>query len=191
MKYNNTFWKFIWGLLATVAIFLAIFLSSGCGFEFSKSKKQTYVDSTNVSKKISQTADSSAGGAVKTDKTKITQNEEWWRIIQEWNARDTGSKTVINNNTYPQQPTRLIFEGGTSSRQEQRNITDSSFYMNIIKMLAIQFDSSNKRFEAIEKNKHSETKGVGITLLLVAVGVALIVIIVSKGYIGKYSIIKK
>lgn len=181
MQKDNTIKSLLLILLAVVCILFTLLLCSGC--EVFKFRKENKTDSTAVKKKIAVATDSSNGGSVKKEETKSKEENEWWRLIQHY-GRDT-----VTNNFYPQ-PATIIYEGGRGNKEESTSTVDSSYYQNMMRMVAMSFDSLNRKVDSIENKKHSETKGVGlITLLLVAGGA--VVLLKLMGWVGSnYSFVK-
>ena len=166
-------------------IWLIFFPITGC--EVFKFLRQNSSDSTAVKKTAVTNSDSTAGGSVKKETSNSKEESEWWRIIQQYQPK--GGDTTINN-FYPQ-PATIIYEGGKGSREEIKNTTDSSWYSNIMKMMADTFDSTNRRLDTIERSKHSETKGLGL-VTIVLIGVGLLIANKLLGFFGNnYRIAKK
>ena len=174
-----------WFVVLAILMALVIALFTG-GCEVFKFRKEDNKDTTSVNKGIIASSDTSSKGSVKTEEGKVKETADWWRVIQQF-PRDTN---ITNNNYYPQ-PATVIYEGGNATKESEYKNTDSSWQVDMRNFMLQWSDSMNAKIERIEKTKHSETKGIGTTIIMLVI-VGLFVL--SKGYNlwkSNYQIIKK
>ncbi len=174
-------------LLLCVLMGLLVCTFSSC--EILKHKKSETLDSTRIIKTVVAIKDTTSAGVVSKEKTTEKEANEWWRVIQQFQPHG-GDTTIVYNNHYPQ-PATVIYEGGKGSREATAERTDSAWINSVMTMVATSLDSMNKKLTTIEKDKKSETKGVGLlTVLLLGVGFVLLNYLL--GFVGSnYSIVKK
>lgn len=181
----------LWALLLIVFLLLMVVaFSSGC--EVLKHKRTTHQDSMVVAKKELATEVVNSGGAVRRDSTEAKERYEWLRIIQQFAQRPVATGDSVTNNyynTYPQ-PATIIYETGKGERSEKSGSYDSTFYNNIMRMVAMSFDSLSRKMDQAEKDKQEGTKGLGIvTVVLIAAGV--VVLLKGAGWgLSKFKIVR-
>lgn len=170
-----------------VALFVLIILvlTSSCNIEryFSRNR----ADSTAVTKVKTGFKDSVNSGSVSTNNSKSKEDYEWWRMIVE--NMPKGDTTVTVNNIYPA-PARVIYEGGTGTRQEEKQSKDSAWMYQLVSFLKEAMDSANKRLDTIEKQSKTETKGLGLWGLMLVAGAA-VVFYKALNYAGNHITFKK
>ena len=175
-------------LTQTLLIILILsYCFSGC--EVIKTFKGNKSDTASVKRSALSLDNTGEGAAVRTEDNKSHEENEWFRVTMKWLAEKKDGDTTINN--FITQPATVIYEGGKSSRAEETKLVDSTWYHNIMKMVAMAVDSTSRKSNNYEKTKHSATKGSGwITLLLIGIG--LIALNKGLGFIGNnYTITKK
>lgn len=166
-------------VLALVMLLVILFFSSGC--EVLKNKSSRSSDSTSVKKLTVNDSNVNAGGNVSKNETKAKEANEWERTIYQY-GRDTNVTNVY--------PSTIIYERGSGTKEQQNNSTDSSFYFNLEKRLMNAIDSTNSNKQETEKDKSSNTKGVGL-ITIILIGLGLIVLNKGVGFIGsKYRLVK-
>ena len=182
----------LWALLLIVFLLvMVVAFSSGC--EVLKHKRTTHQDSTVVAKKELATEVVNTGGSVRRDSSEANERYEWLRVIQQFAQRPVATGDSVTNNyynTYPQ-PATIIYETGKGERNEKSGSYDSTFYNNIMRMVAMSLDSLSRKMDQVEKNKKSETKGVGlVTVALIVAGVVLLLKGAGWG-LSNFTIVKK
>lgn len=186
---ETTMFKWVFWLLAIVIIALAVSMALGCDSfkHFTGSKS----DTTHVDKKNLAVVDTSAGGSVKKEDTKTHEENEWFKLtLQYLQSHPNGDTTITNNNYYPQ-PATVIYEGGKGSKDEHKSTIDSTFYFNIMRMIAASTDSMSRKIDNYEKTKKVEAVGFKwIPMILVLVGL-FVLYEVYKGFKSKYQLVKK
>jgi len=164
-----------------VIIFIIICVVALSGCEVIKGKRSISSDSTAVKKEILQITDTSKGGSVKTNTTK--EEFDWYKMTQLF---DQKKQTPGDTKVYP---TTVIYEGGKGTKES--STVDSSWFLNALNLMQANLDSTNKKLQESEKNKKSETKGVGlIFIILICVGCIVLYAILS-GYLKRFKIVKK
>lgn len=143
-------------ILGLVAIIL---LMISC--QVLKSKKSISSDSTSVKKEVLAITDTSKGGSVKTNTTK--EEFDWYKMTQlfDQNKAKPGDTKVY--------PSTVIYEGGKGSKES--TTIDSSWFKNALAIMQAKVDSTNKKYEEDQKNKSSESKGLGLWLIAICFGV--------------------
>ncbi|MGQ0738641.1 MAG: hypothetical protein ACT4OJ_06235 [Bacteroidota bacterium] len=186
-KPDNGRWRTLWIMLALLIVILIAVFSSGCNFDLFKSKTERKGDSTAVSIQKEARKDSSSGMTVSKEESRKKEENEWWRIIQQFEPK-RGDTTI--NNFYPQ-PATIIYEGGKGTKEENTSRFDSSAFLQLNQWWKDKFDSLEYKFQEATKNKESHSSGLGFTaLLLVALGVIIIPKLLS--WIGSnYHLTKK
>lgn len=168
-----------------IAVIVLVF-STGCNIERYFSRQRS--DSTAVSKVKTGFKDSVNSGSVSTNNSKSKEDYEWWRMIVE--NMPKGDTTVTVNNIYPA-PARVIYEGGSGTRQEEKQSKDSTWMHQVFSLIKESLDSTNRRIDNVEKQSKTETKGLGLFTLILLMGGA-VVLFKLMGFIGNnYSITKK
>jgi hypothetical protein len=166
-------------LMRLIFILLLLFLTamiivgvSSC--KILKTKSELKADSTALHQKTKTDSAAINTGAVKKEETKSKEENEWWRIIQQFaNKKDTN---ITNTNLYP---STIIYEGGKGKKEESRSSYDSSFYNFVLKMISDSLSSISTRVEQSSKSK--ETQAITIWHIIGAcIGTALLMIILSK-----------
>lgn len=174
--------KFLIGY--SIGVILLLLLVALCGCEVLKHKSTNRVDSTSVKKSIAVDSSSLNAGSVKKEDKKSIEENEWWRIIQQF-PRDTN---VTNTNVYP---STVIYEGGKGKKEETQHTYDSAFLTQFATSVKTMFEQTLLRIEQLEKNKSSEFKGLGL-LTMIAIALGVVVFFKGIGWLrNKYSIIKK
>lgn len=170
-----------------VALFaLIILILTSCNIERFFTRQRS--DSTAVSKVQTGIKDSLNSGSVSTNNSKSKEEYEWWRMIVE--NMPKGDTTVTVNNIYPA-PARVIYEGGSGTRQEEKQSKDSAWMHQVFSFIKESLDSTNRRIDNVEKQSKTETKGLGLFTLILVMGGA-VVLFKLMGFIGtNYSITKK
>lgn len=151
--------------------------------EVIKGKKSVKSDSTAVSKNTVNALDTSKSGSVTKSEVKSKEENEWWRIIQSF------QKDTVNNvtNVYP---STVVYEGGKGTREQTENKVDSTWFKNYISFMQSKYDSLSSKLEQVEKNKQSETKGVGLIMVIIIVIAAIILYAILSGYLKRFKIIR-
>lgn len=173
----ETFLK--WCVIGVIIFLIAVVVFGLYGCEVLKKKETVKSDSTSVKKELAVKVDSTHSGSV--TKTDISEMYEKWK------------ETIVLPKSEPNvtnlHPVQIIREYEKGEKQETK--TDSSFYHNFQSMMFLAIDSLNRKIDQFSKDKHSETKGLGLlTVILIALGV--VVAFKGLGFItSKYSIIKK
>jgi hypothetical protein len=155
------------------------------GCEILKNKKSLQLDDTAVSKKETAATDSSQGGSINKTETKTKEEFDWWRMTQlfDQNKAVPGETKVY--------PSTIVYEGGKGSKEQTQNSTDSTWFKNAISLLTNQVDSLNRKLEMKEKDIKSETKGVGLVMVIIIVAAAFVLYLIGKGLFKKFSIVKR
>jgi hypothetical protein len=169
--------------LVTVIALTIAFLSSGC--EVLKNTRKETSDSTSLKKTFSTFADTSAAGRINKERIQTTEENEWFRLTLKYLADNNKPATIIDADTtlnqFITQPATIIYEAGKYSRNEDKKTIDSSWQMNMIKMVAMAIDSMSRKVDNYEKTKHSETKGLDLATLIL-IGIGLIIFIGRVGF---------
>lgn len=164
-------------------IILILFLS-GC--ELTKQIKHSTSDSTSLNKSTVNAVDTSKGGSVKTTNTTTKEDFDWYKITQLFSQnKDT---SINNTNVYP---STVIYEGGKGTKEQVSNTIDSSWFKNQLSFMTLTIDSLNKKIETYSKDKHSETKGVGLIMVIIIVVCGMIAYFLLSKILGGYTIVKK
>lgn len=142
-------------ILFITAFFTACYFLLGCSVI--KGKRSTSSDSTGVKKEILAVSDTSKGGSIKTNTTK--EEFDWYKMTQLFDAKQ---KTPGDTKVYP---TAVIYEGGKGSKES--TTVDSTWFKNAMSLMQAKLDSTNAKFQETEKNKESESKGLGVWLILI------------------------
>lgn len=170
-------------ILVSITVLLLAILLGSC--EILKFKKKTATDSTKVTTQQVAVKDSSTGGTVHKEEKNSKDDYEWWKVTLQ-NLQRPGDTTITN--IYPQ---TVIYEGGKGVKEESSNTYDTSWQHRFFEYMNARYDSLGVKIEAVQKDKHAETKGVGlITMILIIAGVYLL--LNGLGFVVKnYSITKK
>lgn len=173
-------------LIYMLAVIVLVFCT-GCNIERFFSRQRS--DSTAVSKVQTGIKDSLNSGSVSTNNSKSKEDYEWWRMIVE--NMPKGDTAVTVNNIYPA-PARVIYEGGSGTRQEEKQSKDSTWMHQLFSLIKESFDSTNRRIDNVEKQSKTETKGLGLFFTLILVMIGAVLLFKLMGFVGNnYSIIKK
>ena len=166
--------------LATLVALTIAFLFSGC--EVFKTFKGNKTDTASVKKSATIVENSGEGGTIRTEDNRSHEENEWFRVTMKYLTGNNDRDTTINN--FITQPATVIYEGGKSSRDEERKLFDSSWYQNMMSMVGLAVESMSRSVDNYEKTKHSETKGIGwVTILLIGVG--LMILTKGLGFLAK------
>ncbi|HEV7783444.1 MAG TPA: hypothetical protein VGO58_19355 [Chitinophagaceae bacterium] len=172
MKHNNyqvTGSLFI--RLATLIALTIAYLCSGC--EVLKTFRENKSDTASVKKSAVTVDNNSEGGAVRTEHNRSEEENEWFRVTMKYLTENKDGDTTINH--FITQPATVIYEGGKTSRDEEKKLVDSTWYLNTMKLIALTVDSMSRKVDNYEKIKHSEANGLGITTI-VLIGIGLIIL---------------
>lgn len=175
--------------IAILAIIALAVVFSGC--EITKGKKSASFDQTGVSKKTASSTDSSAGGGIKKTESNSKEQYDWYRTIMQYlpgQYRDTNITNVYN---YPQQPATIIYEGGKGTKEQNTNTFDSTWFKNALASAMASMDSLKSIVQTSEKNKQSETKGVGLVLVIIVAVAAVVLYALLTGYLKRFRIVKR
>lgn len=156
---NSKFWAAVITFLIVFFALCMLMLTPGCKVLRNIEKKSS--DSTSVSKTTTVAVDTTKGGAVK--KTNIKEENEWWKKTEIFGQRDTN--TTVNN-IYP---STIIYEGGKGSKEV--NTFDSNWFKNALSLMQASIDSTNKKNEEYLKNSKTESKGLGVWLIVICFAV--------------------
>lgn len=173
--------------IGTAILNIAVIFLIGCGItgcEILKNKKSLNQETTGVSKKETFAIDTSNGGSVKKNETKTKEEFDWYRLTQMFdnNKQQPGDTKVY--------PTAVIYEGGKGSKEQTSNTSDSNWFKNAIGLLTKQVDSLNSKLSSKEKDIQSETKGVGLVMVIFIVAGFFVLYMLGKYFFGKFKIIK-
>ncbi len=160
--------------LFRIAILVALtiaYLCSGC--ETSKMVNQVKSDTASVQRSGLSTAQDTEAGTARKEETASRDENEWMRLTLQYMASQHGGDTTINH--FITQPSTIIYETGRSRHEEEKKTSDSSWLIAAMKSMAMSYDSLSHKLENVEKYKHSETKGLGLTAVLLAAAGLIIV----------------
>lgn len=177
MKSNKRFVALF--ILLTLVMALVVMVFAGC--KSLKTLSRHDDDSTSVKTSTINKTDSSGGGGIKKTDEKTKEEFEWWKVII------PGRDTTINN-IYTQP---IIYEGGRGTRDTEKQSVDSSFYFNIIKLLADQRDSTRKISSDLETSKIVKPSWLSIPTMLIMIIGSMLLIEFVKHFSKNYTIIKK
>lgn len=167
--------------MRVIIVFIStLFLFQSC--EITKKLKRNSSDSTAVSKLTTSLIDTSGGGSVSKTTMVSKEDFDWWRTTMQYKG-DTSVTNVY--------PSTIIYEGGKGSKQSETNEVDSSWFKNALAIIQAQSDSISVIKESFEKNKQSETKGVGLVMVILICAGFWVVSKLFGLITSKYSIVKK
>jgi hypothetical protein len=151
--------------LAVVLLLWLLFVLPGC--EIIKHTKKSNTDSVSVSRKNTSTIDTTQSGGVSKSSTLSKEDFDWWKTTLHFGEhKDTN---IYNFHNYPQQPATIIYEGGKGTKETQTNTLDSNWIKNALTQYKNEYDSSHLKSELKEKDKESETKGLGLWAIILIV----------------------
>ena len=178
MKFHNKM-RIVWWLLLVVFMLLTVFMATGC--EVLKLRRESKADSTHVSKQNTDVVNNTSEGSIKKTEQKSKDDYELWRMIV------PGRDTTINN--FFTQP--IVYEHIKGVKEETKNTTDSTWMMNVLRYVKTGFDSVNFKMQVLERNKHVETKGLGLWMMVLVVAGTYLVLQILGYSIRNFQIIKK
>lgn len=159
---------FKYTIVGVIIFFTCLLIMGMCGCEVIKGKKSVQSDSTHVVKAEAVKTDSTKSGIV--TKTDISEMYEKWKTTLTF-PRDTSVTNVYN---YPR-PETIVIEKEVGQKTETKS--DSSWYFNFQSSVFTAIDSLNRKIDSYEKTKSSETKGVGLTLVII---IAIAAVVLGK-----------
>lgn len=159
---------------------LFVFLISLPGCEVIKAKRSASTDSVHVSKSAVSAIDTTGSGQVSKTETKSKEDFDWYRMTQ------------LIEQAKPGDPKVVVVEGGRGTREQTSTGIDSNWVKNYLSYQKSTSDSASKQTEVTEKDKHSETKGLGaFMVVLICIGVLVAYIIIDKGFISKFKMVRR
>lgn len=170
--------------------FVALALMLG-GCEVIKAKKASRMDQTGVQRIAQSSSDSSAGGSLKKSDNISKEQYDWYRTTMQYLPGQYKDTNVTNVYNYPQQPATIIYEGGKGAREQSSSTFDSSWFQNALATAMARVDSLTQKLEMSEKNKQSETKGVGLVMVIIIVIAGIVVYALLRNAIRKFKIVKR
>jgi hypothetical protein len=173
--------------LYVFAFFALCLMLHSC--EILKTQKSVDQESSALSKKNSGLIDTSSAGAVKKNETNSKENYDWFRMIQQF-PQQKGDSSVTNVYNYPQ-PATVIYEGGTGTREQTSTTIDSTWFKNAITSFSSTIDSLTNKIAVMESSKQSETKGIGISMVIIIVICGFIAYFLIKWGLKRFKIVKK
>lgn len=174
--------------ISFIVFFLSFLLAcmlllSGC--EVLKGKKSFTQDSVSVKKQQSAVIDTGNGGSVIKQQNSTKEAFDWYRMTQLF---DSNKQLPGETKVYP---STVIYEGGKGTKEQNSSTIDSSWFKNALQMYASSVDSLNNKIATMEKNKQSETKGVGLIMVIIIAFGAVFVYGLLRYFLKGYSITKK
>jgi hypothetical protein len=120
-------------------------------------------DSTSLRKVSALAVDSGTGGSIKKSTTDTKETFDWSKLTIQY-PRDTNVTNIYN---YPQKPATVIYETGKGTKETQSQTIDSIWFKNAISSLTVTIDSLNARVSEYHKEAKTESRGLGVWLILI------------------------
>lgn len=181
--------KFLW-----VAVIVLIILQLLTGCEILKAKSSAQSSLKQASRQTEEGQSNNLAGSVSREAVDAKTVLDWWKTTYQFQSsyQPAGGDTMqIRNYINTPQPQVIIMEGGKSEQQTNTLRTDSAFYNQLISWVNTRFDTLSAQQIEMSKQKHSETKGVGV-ITLVLIGIGIVILNRLTGFLGnRYTITKK
>lgn len=151
-----------------------------CGCEVIKAKKSSSTDSVQVTKSAVSAIDTGNSGQVSKNETKTSEAFDWYKMTQ------------LIEQAKPGDPKVVVVEGGRGSKEQTSTGIDSNWVKNYLTYQKNTSDSTSRQSEVTEKDKHSETKGLGtFMIVLIVIAGIFVYALIDKGILSKFKIARR